>query len=242
VIETKHFTAIDSTNSEAKRLASAGQTGPLWIIADEQTEGRGRLGRNWVSKPGNLYATFLFPFNAPAHTSAQISFVAALAVHDVATNFIKHGDITLKWPNDCLINGAKFSGILAEMHERQMALGMGLNILHAPLDLPYPATHLGVHMNQVTVQNAFEKLSSALQNWLSIWDESKGFAIIRKSWEARCNLIGKPITLAAGGQMLHGTFAGVHEDGGLVLLQNQTTTIHYAGDVRLITNSENITA
>jgi BirA family transcriptional regulator, biotin operon repressor / biotin---[acetyl-CoA-carboxylase] ligase len=238
VIETKHFTAIDSTNSEAKRLASAGKTGPLWIIADEQTEGRGRLGRNWVSKPGNLYATFLFPFNAPAHTSAQISFVAALAVYDVATNFIKDADITLKWPNDCLINGAKFSGILAEMHANQMALGMGLNVLHSPQDLPYPATHLGAHVNQITVQAAFEELSSSLQNWLNIWNESNGFSTIRKSWETRCNLIGQPITLAAGGQLLHGTFSGLHEDGGLVLLQNQTTTIHYAGDVRLINNSE----
>ena len=68
----RHFERIDSTNAEARRLAGQGEQGPLWLWADEQTGGRGRLGRNWVSEPGNLYATFLTSIEAGFEVAAQI--------------------------------------------------------------------------------------------------------------------------------------------------------------------------
>ncbi len=71
------FDRIDSTNAEARRRADEGEIGPLWLWADEQTGGRGRLGRSWVSEPGNLYATFLFGISAGLEVAAQVSFVAA---------------------------------------------------------------------------------------------------------------------------------------------------------------------
>ncbi len=83
-----HFERIDSTNSEARRLAEAGERGPLWIWSDEQTGGRGRLGRAWVSEPGNLYVTCLFQTAAPASAAAQISFVAAIAVHELVSGLL----------------------------------------------------------------------------------------------------------------------------------------------------------
>ncbi|MGL6181432.1 MAG: biotin--[acetyl-CoA-carboxylase] ligase, partial [Aestuariivirga sp.] len=66
-----HFERIDSTNIEARRLAEQGERGPLWLVADQQDGGRGRLGRTWVSEPGNLYATFLFPMSAGPEIAAQ---------------------------------------------------------------------------------------------------------------------------------------------------------------------------
>jgi BirA family transcriptional regulator, biotin operon repressor / biotin---[acetyl-CoA-carboxylase] ligase len=234
VIKTRHYKEIDSTNSEAKRLASAGETGPLWIVADEQTEGRGRLGRKWVSKPGNLYSTYVFPFAAPVGTASQISFVAALAVHDVATSFATNVPINLKWPNDCLIADSKFSGILAELQDNTMILGMGLNVLHEPEGLPYKATCLAAHATDITVPNVFDALQLKLRKWLQIWDNSNGFQHIHRGWEARCSAIGKAISLDSGNAILHGTFAGLAPDGGLLLNHNNTTTTHHAGDVRII--------
>jgi BirA family transcriptional regulator, biotin operon repressor / biotin---[acetyl-CoA-carboxylase] ligase len=229
-----HLPTIDSTNAEAQRRVAAGELSPFWIIADAQTQGRGRLGRQWISKPGNLYSTHAFPFTAPSTTASQISFVAALAIHDTASNFVNNADISLKWPNDCLINGAKFSGILAELHGTTMILGMGINVAHQPEDLPYAATNLSAHCPKINVSQVFETLQLKLKKWLQIWGNANGFHHIHRGWEARCTSIGKPMSLDLGGSMLHGTFVGLAPDGGLVLNHSNSTTIHHAGDVRIL--------
>jgi BirA family transcriptional regulator, biotin operon repressor / biotin---[acetyl-CoA-carboxylase] ligase len=228
----------DSTNSEARRRLDFGETAPFWIISEDQTQGRGRLGREWISKPGNLYSTHAFPFSAPITTASQISFVAALAIHDTASCFITGTDISLKWPNDCLIDGAKFSGILAELHKSTMILGMGLNVLHEPQGLPYRTTCLNSYAHDVTVAKVFETLQLKLKKWLQIWDNSNGFQHIHRGWEARCSAIGKPMSLDTSRALLHGTFVGLAPDGGLVLNHNNTTTIHHAGDVRILRMEE----
>ena len=141
----RHFDRIDSTNAEARRLADDGERGPLWLWADEQTGGRGRMGRNWVSEPGNLYATFLFSIAAAPLAATQVSFVAALAVHDMVTALRPELTPRIKWPNDVLIGGAKFCGVLAEVvgaNPTRIAIGCGVNIAHAPTGTPYPVTHL----------------------------------------------------------------------------------------------------
>ena len=105
---------IDSTNNEARRLAEAGERGPLWIMAERQTAGRGRRGRSWETLTGNLAATLLLrPENTPAPVG-QLSFAAALAVADVAAHVAPHAAITVKWPNDVLVDGKKTAGILLE--------------------------------------------------------------------------------------------------------------------------------
>ena len=68
------FDTIDSTNAEAHRHAKEGERGPLWIVADLQSQGRGRLGRHWVSEPGNLYATFVFSLRGSALVASQIGY------------------------------------------------------------------------------------------------------------------------------------------------------------------------
>ncbi len=140
-----HFGRIDSTNAEARRLADQGEQGPLWLVADEQTAGRGRMGRTWVSQPGNLHATFLFSIAAGPEVAAQVSFVAALAVHDMVTALLPSLRPRIKWPNDVLIGGAKFCGVLPEIvgtSPTRIAIGCGVNVAHAPKDTPYPVTNL----------------------------------------------------------------------------------------------------
>src|SRR5215471_16698948 len=100
---------LGSTNSEALRLAQRGERGPLWVVAARQTAGRGRRGRNWVSEPGNLYASLLLTDPAPAERWPQLSFVTAVALHDavVAVAPALEPRLAIKWPNDLLLDGAK---------------------------------------------------------------------------------------------------------------------------------------
>ena len=108
------YDEIDSTNAEARRRAEAGEGGPLWITALTQTAGRGRRGRSWESPTGNLAATYLFTTDKSAAEAAQVSFVAALAVAELADACVGAERVALKWPNDPLVMGLKASGILVE--------------------------------------------------------------------------------------------------------------------------------
>jgi BirA family transcriptional regulator, biotin operon repressor / biotin---[acetyl-CoA-carboxylase] ligase len=224
-----HFERIDSTNAEARRLAQAGERGPLWIWSDEQTGGRGRLGRTWVSEPGNLYVTCLFQTAAPVASLAQASFVAAIAVHELASNLLPKENFFLKWPNDVLMNGAKFCGILTEVvgtDPTRVALGCGINLAHAPKGTPYPVAALG---NELAADAILPKLALSFWNWIEIWDEGRGFPAIRKAWLERAAGVGKEVSVDG----LTGQFEGLGPDGALLIMFSDGTKKHiHAGEVR----------
>jgi len=229
----RHFDRIDSTNAEARRLADAGERGPLWLWADEQTGGRGRMGRNWVSEPGNLYATYLFSISSRPDVAAQISFVAALAVHDSVLALRPDLEPRIKWPNDVLIEGSKFCGVLPELvgaNPARIAIGCGVNIAHAPIGTPYPVTSLGA---QVAVESVLQELDSNLSIRLKIWDEGRGFPMIREAWSARALGLGEAVTAMSGTTEIHGTFSGLAADGALLLEKGDgsVTPIH-SGEVK----------
>ncbi len=241
-IPVLHYDTIDSTNSEARRLWEQGEAGPIWIVSDAQTAGRGRLGRQWHSKPGNLYSTLLFSPGSDQSKAGQIGFVAALAVHDVATNFTKNTPITLKWPNDCLLGGAKLCGILSEIISQSppvMALGIGMNIAHAPENMPYATACLSAHAPQVTVKATHEVLSSRLQYWLQIWARGANFPAIKTAWETHALNINQPVSVDTGAAIRHGIFKGLNEDGAMIMIQESGAEITiYAGDVRATNHQE----
>ncbi|MEP6828654.1 MAG: biotin--[acetyl-CoA-carboxylase] ligase [Aestuariivirga sp.] len=218
---------VDSTNLEARRLVEAGERGPLWIVSAEQTAGKGRLGRNWVSKPGNFYGTLLWPTTAPPVAMAQVSFVAALAVHQTASKFVEPKRILLKWPNDCLLDGAKFCGILAEvMAPGLLAIGIGINIARVPDDLPYQASRL----DMADVGSVFEHLQLNLSNNLAIWNAGQGFERIRQDWVAHCPHVYQTVSVDG----VQGLFEGLGQDGALLLrLANGECKHIYAGDMRV---------
>lgn len=226
------FDRIDSTNLEARRLADQGECGPLWLWAGEQTLGRGRLGRNWVSEPGNLYATFLFSIAGGAQEAAQASFVAALAVHDMVETLRPGLGPRIKWPNDVLIAGAKFCGVLPEVvgsNPTRIAIGCGVNVAHAPQDTPYPVTALG---GGLAVEDVLRELDHSLSKRLAEWDEGRGFAAIRTTWAQRALGLGGEVTATAGTRQLTGTFRGLAADGALLIetADGSLTPIH-AGEV-----------
>ena len=229
----RHFDRIDSTNQEARRLADGGECGPLWLWADEQSVGRGRLGRNWVSEPGNLYATFVFPISEGPQAAAQVSFVAALAVHDTAMTFRPELSPRIKWPNDVLIGGAKFCGVLPEVigaSPTRIAIGCGVNIAHAPEGTPYPVTALG---GDLAVEAVLRELDRNLSRRIRQWDEGRGFALIREEWARRALGLGGQVSAISGTRDLTGTFRELAADGAL-MLEAADGTLHpiHAGEVK----------
>lgn len=226
--------AIGSTNAEALRLARAGEHGPLWITAARQTAGRGRRGRTWVSEPGNLYATLLLTAPASADRYPELSFVAALALHDSVTARIPGlaARVALKWPNDLLIDRNKFAGILVEGEGASVAIGIGVNCVHHPAGTDYPATDLATAGVRITPAGVFATLTAAMAARLAQWDRGAQFAAIRADWLARAGSLGKPIHVKTGEGDTAGTFETVDETGRLVLRKPDGTMLALAaGDV-----------
>jgi len=237
-----HFEAIDSTNAEAHRLAKEGERGPLWIIADLQSQGRGRLGRHWVSEPGNLYATFVFTLAGSALVASQIGFVAALATRDTALALLPRGagPIMIKWPNDVQLAGAKFAGILPETVAQSadgritVALGIGLNISQAPEETPYPVTSLMRHGAKATPRECLDVLDRSLSHWLAVWREGKGFTDIRASWLSHAAGIGQEFTAVINQNEVRGRFADLGDDGAMILtLADGSRRSIHSGEVQV---------
>jgi BirA family biotin operon repressor/biotin-[acetyl-CoA-carboxylase] ligase len=212
--------AVGSTNSEALSCARGGEKGPLWITARTQTAGRGRRGRAWVSDPGNLFATLLLTDPAPPERAAQLSFVAALAVHDAIAALAPAlvPQLALKWPNDLLGAGAKLAGILIEAEGTRpliVAIGIGVNCRAHPATSDYPATDLATMGAAVTAEALFTALSIAMLERLREWES--GFAPIRAAWLARAGALGGEIRVRLGARDLVGRFETLDETGRLQL-------------------------
>ena len=219
---------IDSTNAEAARLAAAGARGPLWIVAARQTAGRGRQGRAWDSPNGNLFATCLSHPKGPPAQVALMSFAAALALHEALSALAPEalaGRLTLKWPNDLLLDGAKLAGILLESAGGQagvayLAVGMGVNLAHAPVQTDpgvLPATSLAAALGHAPDPEAvLPVLARALAHWHTRL-EGEGFAPLRAAWLSRAARLGQPIRARTGTREVHGVFETIDETGALVL-------------------------
>lgn len=224
----------DSTNSRARALACDGVRGPLWVTAQSQTAGRGRRGNRWVSEPGNVYASLLLSDLDVGARAAELSFVAALAVHDAVLACVPSlgSRLTLKWPNDALLDGGKLAGILIEGEGRHLIVGIGINCAHHPQDTPYPATDLAAHQAFASAAEIFVALSHAMQARLAQWDCGTGFAAIRADWLARAGGVGLPIRVRLTGREIEGCFEALDAHGRLVLRRSdggcETIT---AGDV-----------
>ena len=225
---------LDSTNSEARRLAEAGEAGPIWIIAEKQTAGRGRRGRSWETLSGNLAATLLLRPKASREAVGQLSFAAALAVADVAAHFAPAAAITVKWPNDVLADGRKLAGILLESGTDSqggwLAVGIGINLAAAPEGTEFPATALAEFAGAPSPDDALALLAARFAHWYDAW-MSGGFETLRAAWLARAGGLGLPIRARLPHETRHGVFEGI--DGNGALLLNEQGRIHAiaAGEV-----------
>lgn len=234
----RHFAEIDSTNEEARRLAASGVQGPLWIVADRQTKGRGRRGREWQSLPGNLYATLLLNPASRIAQCAQLSFVAALSAGDLVSRHAPKAAVRLKWPNDVLADGRKIGGILLEASGMGagapdwLAIGFGINLVWYPGDAEFPATSLlGLNAHPPAPRDALAWLAGSWSEWYKV-RETRGFAPIRDTWLTRAAGLGERIRARLPGEEAIGVFEGIDETGALILREAQNRVrLIAAGDV-----------
>jgi BirA family transcriptional regulator, biotin operon repressor / biotin---[acetyl-CoA-carboxylase] ligase len=210
------YDTLASTNAEALALARHGERGPLWVVAREQTAGRGRRGNAWSSPPGNLYATLLLTDPAPPESAPQLSFTAVLALHDAiaaSAPALREG-LALKWPNDLLHDGKKLAGILIESERiadaLAVAIGIGVNCESHPAETSYPATDLRDEGAAVTAGALFEALTACMAQRLTQWRRGA-------DWVARSASLGGDIRARLPDREIVGRGEGLDEHGRLLL-------------------------
>lgn len=236
----------------------------IWLCAERQTAGRGRHGRSWISPIGNLSASTAVRLRSAGPPTSTLGFVAAVALEEVvAATFTSHmregaGEemsasastfpikprltppasgrgITLKWPNDILIDGAKLSGILLERAEDVVVVGIGVNLAHHP-DLPERrTTSLAAHGVAVEPATFAEMLARSFADWLCRWRDG-GFTAIRQRWLERAHPPGIPLRATLpDGAMVEGVFDDIDQAGALILrLASGERRAIYAGDVFMV--------
>lgn len=224
----------ESTNNDMRLLADQSLPEGFWLQANKQTKGRGRQGRKWQLPEGNLAISSLVRVkDTDAHLSS-LAFVAALALHQTASLFVKADWLSLKWPNDLMLKGAKCAGILLEGYRDVMIFGFGVNLKEAA-KIDRPTAALADFTNEIPEKKAFsEALAVSFADWLDIW-RKQGIEIIHDNWLKRAHNIHTPLTIhKENGELVSGYFAGLDPDGALKLrLQNNQICLFHSGDVLL---------
>ncbi|MEN2746603.1 biotin--[acetyl-CoA-carboxylase] ligase [Sphingomonas sp. T9W2] len=220
-----------STNADLLAAAATGAEEGLWLRAERQSAGRGRLGRSWADGAGNLFASTIVrlrPHDPAAHT---LTLVAAVALAD-AIAMSAPGLAMIKWPNDLMIGEAKLSGILLERSGDAVVIGFGVNLASQPALPDRLTTSLAVLGVAMTPEALLAVLSERFAAWLAIWRRGGG-SVVRTAWEERAHPRGTPLRVRLpDGSERSGVFDGLDADGALRLLgpDGRTALVH-AGDV-----------
>ena len=234
----------DSTNTRARQLAEEGAEDGTVVIADLQSQGKGRMGRFWVSPSGvNLYLSIILRPKIELRHATQMTFLTAVAVAEAIEDA---GDFSpnLKWPNDVLLHDRKIAGLLNELNAETeqihfMVLGIGVNLNmkqeQFPSDLRTPATSLLVEGGKKVSRLEFTRLLlKKIDSLYSLYQE-EGFAPILARWEQRCQMLGRKVEVDYQHSRVTGTVKGLDEAGALLLSRSDGGEERVlAGDVKLL--------
>lgn len=238
--------ATESTNDEALRLAADGAAEWTAVVADQQTAGRGRLGRTWESTPGRalLFSVVLRPDSEWAPTSlGWIPLIAGMAIASAARSH--HVAAALKWPNDVVVDGQahdgsagprKLCGILAERRDGAVIVGVGINVHHRQSELPIPAATSCAIEGVAPRRSDF--LAQCLDHWMSLWQDFRANggdadgSGIRDAYLAQSATVGRHVRVdLGGGTPLVGEAVDVDPQGRLVVESLHGRQPVSAGDV-----------
>lgn len=237
----RYFPSTGSTNDEALAWAEDGAPDGALVVADEQTRGRGRMERRWVTRPGAAlaFSLALRPSKAEQRQSGLFSPLGALAVSEA---LMADGlSAAIKWPNDVLVAGRKVCGILAEsvwQDQQLQAVVVGIGVNVSPDSVPpagelnFPATSLETELGREV--DRIDLLAGILQAFYS-WRPRLGSPQFFQTWEQRLAFRGKPVcVIRAGGEEVYGQLAGIGPDGSLRLrLNDDREELVLAGEVSL---------
>ena len=196
-------------------------------MALTQTAGRGSRGRGWVSPPGNLYLSLLLRPSTAPREAGMWALLAGVAAAEALSGF----GVTLKWPNDILHDGAKLGGILVESSLNAegaldfLIVGLGLNLAHAP-NLPDRRTaslHAALQPRPVA-----ESILARVAHW-----QGQGWDDVRRAWLDHALPVGAEMTLRQGDERRIGRFAGLGDDGCLLLDEGGSVRVVSSGEIWL---------
>lgn len=199
---------------------------PTWILAHEQSAARGRRGRAWDSPKGNFAATLISRPQATAHEAAKRSFLAANALFESLAFFVSRERLSLKWPNDVLLDDCKVAGILLESaggghFVDWLAIGIGVNLRKAPPPEPgaafTPISLIDAGADLVLPEDFLTVLASNMATQEGKWD-TFGFPRIREDWLRHAARLGEEIVARTGKETVRGLFDTVDQDGNLILI------------------------
>jgi biotin-[acetyl-CoA-carboxylase] ligase BirA-like protein len=237
-----HTTA--STNDMAKELAAAGAAEGTVVVAETQTCGHGRLGREWISPVGGLWFSTILGRRVEPYEASKLGFVAGLAV---AKALRESYDLSVatKWPNDVLVNGKKVCGILVEMKTKgqiidYVVLGVGINANFKVKILPEvlwdDATTLETELGRrINLERLFKTVLEKLESVYDVFTD-RGFGPVLNDWKSFACFLGRRVEMFASDERFDGSALDVGDDGSLILgLDDGSTKRVLVGDISIRT-------
>jgi BirA family biotin operon repressor/biotin-[acetyl-CoA-carboxylase] ligase len=235
------FDSVDSTNNCAKAVAGCGAAEGTVVIAEHQTAGRGRLGRQWEAEPNqNLMFSLVLRPNVPPESFNLLPLYVAVAVSDAierATGL----KAECKWPNDILYQGKKLAGILIEGSVKQnvaeyVVIGVGINVNQVRFegDLVAKASSLRIECGkEIDRAMLFREVLKSLESEYTAVSAT-GFQSVVPQWLSRSTMINRTISVSQHGNTISGVVKGLSLDGGLILQTNGSEQTVIAGDVTVL--------
>ncbi|NIO09917.1 MAG: biotin--[acetyl-CoA-carboxylase] ligase [Deltaproteobacteria bacterium] len=220
------FESLPSTNVWAQDLAQQGAPEGDIIVAEGQTQGKGRVGRSWISPPYlNLYFSIILRPTLPPSSTPQITLMSAVALAETVQHFLQFSP-EIKWPNDILVGGKKLAGILTESHcephgVAHVVVGIGVNLNFPkelmPEEIRNMATSFQILKGRTMDRNAFtSRLIQDLDRCYGILEE-RGFPELADRWESFFALRGRRVKVEMPDGVVQGKAIGIDLDGALIL-------------------------
>ncbi|WEK55729.1 MAG: biotin--[acetyl-CoA-carboxylase] ligase [Candidatus Cohnella colombiensis] len=230
-----------STQDEVKKLAEQGSPEGTLVIAEQQTSGRGRMGRAWVSPAGKgIWMSLLLRPPVPVHQTPQLTLLAAVALSR-AISKLTSLDIGIKWPNDLLVDGRKISGILLETAAederlKYIVVGMGISVNLDKADFKEELHSKAISLKMLTGQtiSRTELIVSIMENFEQLYELylEQGFAPIRALWEAHSITLNQHTTLYTPQGLISGIPRSLDNLGGLSIeLEDGSFRTIYSGEI-----------
>ena len=224
-----HFDELASTNLRARKIAADSPNGTV-VVAEKQSEGRGRLGKAWASPPGGIYLSIILKPEIPPDHIHRLTLVAGVAAVEVLNELGLNAEI--KWPNDILINEKKVCGILTEIDAEMDAvnyviIGIGVNA-NTELDALPPitmlqATSLKEEMGRVVDRIAItQRFLERFEQYYVTFSEG-GFPSILKHWREHSSTIGRRVKIVTKFRTIEGEAVGIDHDGALIVERDDGT-------------------
>lgn len=231
------FDSIDSTQSYAKTIITSLDKNATLIFAETQTEGKGRFNRRWDSEAGK---NLTFSVVVKTKIVPERMGIVPLCTAELVARAVQASAqvmIQTKWPNDLLINGRKFCGILLESVIKQDGLyiiaGIGVNVNQQTFPDGINATSLSLETGRtINRKELLRNIVNKLQ-WVSHTPPDAEVEALLRKWKERCTMFGKNVVIEAGSEILTGLAKNVASDGALIVKIGDADRKFYAGDVRI---------